>query len=341
MWSAIFSRQRGRIAGSIALVLLLGVFGYAGYMAYQYKQMTKRWYQPLGEERTEISQPGTAGAKTPSPAPPAAEPPVIPRVKPLKPFTLLLIGTDSRDGERARADTMMLAVLRPASQQVYLLSIPRDSYMNLPGKGFDKVNHALAFGGTPLLKASLEGFFQVKIDRYVTIDFDGFRKLIDELGGVEIEVKKRMKYTDPTDDTYIDLHPGRQVLNGEQALDYARYRKSDLGREDSDMERVQRQQEIVQALAQKGESLQTYLKAFRLIEILGDHVKTDLSEAEITSLLAAYHDNLQNRLVTDTLMGTDERIWRQGVRGWYYLIPKTEQQRVQQRLQAELSGQQP
>jgi LCP family protein required for cell wall assembly len=249
---------------------------------------------------------------------------------------MLLIGIDSRDGERARSDTMILASVHPAKQRAYLLSIPRDSFMKLPGRGYDKVNHAMAYGGPKLLKQSLEQFLGITIDRYMTIDFDGFRKIVDELGGVEVNVKKRMKYTDPSDDTYIDLQPGKQVLNGEQALDYARYRKSDLGREDSDYERIVRQQEILRALANKGDSMQAFFKAFKLMDILGQHVKTDLSEEEISSLLVTYYDPAKNHLETDTLRGSDQRIWRSGILGWYYLVPSEERNRVHSRLLQEL-----
>jgi LCP family protein required for cell wall assembly len=329
------SRNGKRLIFFIVFLLLLGTAGYVGYSAYHYKRMTQQWFQPIDEgQRTQIQQQSIQ----PHVQNTRPFPQLLPDGKPLKTFTLLLIGSDSRDGERARADTMILAVIRPVDQHAYLISIPRDSYMEIPGRGYDKVNHALAFGGPKLLKGSLEQFFHVKIDRYMKMDFDGFRKIVDELGGVEVNVKKRMKYSDPTDDTYIDLKPGLQTLNGEQALDYVRYRKSDLGKEDSDYERIMRQQEVLKALANKGDSVQAFVKAFQLMEILGKHVKTDLSEEEIASLLATYYDPEKNHLETDALKGTDERIWRHGIRGWYYLVPKTERQRVQKRLARELNG---
>lgn len=209
--------------------------------------------------------------------------------------------------------------------------------MELPKRGFDKVNHAMAFGGPAMVKKTLEHFFDIKIDRYVTVDFDGFRKVIDELGGVEVNIKKRMKYNDPTDDTDIDLYPGLQTLNGKQALDYARYRKSDIGREDSDYERIARQQEIIKAMANKGDSVGAFFKAFKLMEIMGRHMKTDLTEQEIASLLLTYYDPKENEISTETLAGADQRIWQNGIRGWYYLVPSKERQRVHKRIQEELA----
>lgn len=320
-------RYGKRIARYGAALVAIGLLVAVSFAAYHYKRMTREWYAPLEAET------GAPLEQTGERLPGA----LLAQAKTLKPFLLLVIGTDSRDGEKARSDTMMLAAVHPAKQRVHLVSIPRDSYMELPGTGYDKLNHAMAYGGPKLVKQSLERFFNLKIDRYVTIDFEGFRQVVDELGGVQIEVKKRMKYTDPSDDTHIDLKPGLQTLSGEQALDYARYRKSDLGREDSDYQRIARQQEIVRALADKGTSAQTLVKAFSLMDILGSHVKTDLTDQEIASLLLAYGDPEPNAVQTDTLTGADERIWHNGVLGWYHLVPKEERSRVRQLLMEALA----
>ena len=303
--------------------LTIGALLVVGYSAYQYKQMTSNWYMPIEGSAKDTAK--EAGASLPPRD-------LLTGTEPLKPFVVLMLGVDSRDGERARSDTMMLAAVHPAKQSAYLISIPRDSYMELPGKGFDKVNHAMAFGGPKLVKESLEQFLDIKIDRYVSVDFDGFRQIVDELGGVQIDVKKRMKYSDPSDGTYIDIQPGLQTLSGEQALDYARYRKSDLGKEDSDYQRISRQQEILKALANKGASAQTYSKVFSLMEIMGQHVKTDLTDLEIASLLLSYGDPTPNAIKTDTLVGQDERIWHNGILGWYHLVPSSERERVQKQI---------
>lgn len=325
---SFLKQYKKQIALHFFSFLLAGALFAIGYSAYQYKQMTEKWYAPLGGQTTGGAKQATASL------PPPRD--LLTGTEPLKPFVVMLLGVDSRDGESARSDTMMLAAVHPAKQSVYVISIPRDSYMELPGKGHDKVNHAMAFGGPKLVKESLENFLDIKIDRYVSVDFEGFRKIVDELGGVSVQVQKRMKYSDPTDDTYIDLMPGLQVLSGEQALDYARYRKSDLGKEDSDYQRINRQQEILAALAQKGASAQMYSKAFTLMEILGQHVKTDFTDQEIASLLLSYSDGTPNKIKTDTLVGQDERIWHNGIVGWYHLVPTVERERVRKQMQAAL-----
>lgn len=318
-----FLKKHGKkIAFHTISCLAIGALVAVAYTAYQYKQMTQKWYAPI--------EGGTGTVKQAAATLPPRD--LLTATEPLKPFLMLILGVDSRDGESARSDTIMLAAVHPSKQSAYLISIPRDSYMELSGKGYDKVNHAMAFGGPKMVKESLEKFLDVKIDRYMSVDFDGFRQIVDELGGVPVDVKKRMKYSDPSDDTYIDIKPGLQNLSGEQALDYARYRKSDLGKEDSDYQRINRQQEIVRALAAKGASVQAYAKAFSLMEIIGNHVKTDLTEGEIASLLLSYGDPTPNEIRTDTLIGQDERIWHNGILGWYHLVPSAERERVHQQI---------
>lgn len=326
----------------VLCVLFIALIAYLGTAFQQYKQMTQDWYEPLPQvsgssfpDKTLIMQ-ETEGPPYESSNLSAEE--LYHKEQTLQPFSMMLIGTDSREGERARSDTLLVATINPLTQQAQLISIPRDTYMKIPGKGFDKVNHATAFGGPALLKKTLENYLSIKIDRYATIDFEGFRKLIDELGGVEVTVKKRMKYTDPSDGTNIDLYPGKQELNGKQALDYARYRKSDLGHEDSDYERINRQQEIIRALANKGGSMDAFLKAFKLMDILGKHIKTDLTQDEISSLLVTYYDPKQNHLTTETIKGRDERIWNHTTLGWYYLVSSKERERIQEKIKKVLTA---
>ena len=325
-----FAKRYGkRIAFHLVSICIISMLVVVGYAAIEYRQLVRQWYVPIDGQAQQT-------AKAPSESEPVID--LTSVSTPMKPFVALILGIDSRDGERARSDTIMLAAINPGKQSAYLISIPRDSYLDIPGKGHDKVNHAMAFGGPKLVKQSLESFLGIEIDRYVSVDFDGFRKIVDELGGIPIDVKKRMKYSDPSDDTYIDLQPGMQTLNGEQALDYARYRKSDLGKEDSDYQRIARQQEIMQAIAVKGASPETLSKIHALMQIMGQHVKMDLTEGEIAALLLAYGNPGDNLFQTDTLTGRDERIWQDGVLGWYHLVPSPERQRTRQQIQAVLSS---
>lgn len=325
---SFFKRYGKQIAFHLVSWCILLLLAAVAYTVMEYRQLAEKWYMPIDGQVQDSPK------ANPQPLPPRS---LASATTPMKPFVALILGIDSRDGEAARSDTIMLAAIHPAKQSAYLISIPRDSYLNIPGRGYDKVNHAMAFGGPKLVKQSLEQFLGIEISRYVTVDFEGFRKAVDELGGVAIDVKKRMKYSDPSDDTFIDLQPGLQTLTGEQALDYARYRKSDLGKEDSDYQRIERQQEIMEALVSKGTSPEVLPKMHSLLAIMGDHVKMDLTEGEIASLLFSFSDPKDNLLKTDTLIGRDERIWHNGVLGWYHLVPSAERERVQQQIRQVLS----
>lgn len=157
---------------------------------------------------------------------------------------VLLVGSDQNPAvsTTARADTIIVASIDLIENSVFLLSIPRDSYVEIKGYGEDKINHAYAFGGIELLQDAVEQLLNVPIDYYAVVDFNGFEDIIDALGGVEIDVDKRMYYH--TYDALIDIEAGLQRLNGEQALQYVRYRADQLG----DITRVSRQQLLLKAI---------------------------------------------------------------------------------------------
>lgn len=255
----------------------------------------------------------------------------------IRPFTLLILGVDSRGESKSRSDTMMIAAINPARHRITLLSVPRDTRVKIKGQGYEKINHAMFIGGVPLVEKTLEEFLGIPIDRYITVDFEGFRRLIDSLGGIEINVKKRMKYRDPADGTSISLTPGLQVLNGEKALDYARYRKSDIARDDSDFDRIARQQEVVGAVVAKlGESL-TIDKGMKLMEMVGRHVKTDLSKEELERLATFYYENRSVKIASLSLMGRDRLLPYKGNILYFFAVSEEERSRVRKGLVQSLS----
>ena len=187
--------------------------------------------------------------------------------------TYLLVGSDGREGlsraERAklhtgkdvgkRTDTMMLLHV-PESGPTALISLPRDSYVSIPGHGKNKLNAAFAFGGPQLLIQTIENVTGVRVDNYVEIGFSGFSSIIDSLGGIEMCLPKAMK----DKDAHIDLPKGCQELDGVNALGYVRARKSDpLG----DLGRVQRQREMIGAVAGKAASPGTFLNPVRYYKL--------------------------------------------------------------------------
>ncbi|MBS3994742.1 MAG: LCP family protein, partial [Alkaliphilus sp.] len=131
-----------------------------------------------------------------------------------EPVNILIVGVDAKDtnaSEGARTDTIMLATFNPTSKLLDIISIPRDTRVKIAGrKGEDKINHAYAFGGIENAIETVEGFLNVKINYYVKVDYKGLIKLVDDIGGIEIDVPMDMKYNDPYSDPpiKIDLKKG-------------------------------------------------------------------------------------------------------------------------------------
>lgn len=194
-------------------------------------------------------------------------------------LNVLLIGEDARPGEKAaRADTIILASLDRQLGRVALVSIPRDTLVEIPGHGKNRINAALPLGGVELLRQAVGELLGVPVDRHVLVDFAGFERVVDALGGVDIEVEKDMYYR--ADDLTIDLKKGLQHLDGRQALQYVRFRHDALG----DIARAKRQQKFLQALAGQAASPATLARLPRLLPALRAAVQTDLSAAEILAL---------------------------------------------------------
>jgi len=195
-------------------------------------------------------------------------------------INVLVLGADSIPDVASRSDTMILVSVDPLTREVGAVSIPRDTRVTIAGRnGPEKINHAYAYGGAPLAVATVREFLNVPVHYYVEIDYEGFVNVIDILGGVEIDVEMPMDYEDPTQDLYIHLSAGNQVLNGEDALKYVRYRN------DSDINRIARQQKFISALTDKLFRLGTLLKAKVLADQFVQYVKTDAGSGVMAKLV--------------------------------------------------------
>ncbi len=246
-----------------------------------------------------------------------------------EPFTVLLMGTDSRgQNDRGRPDTIILAAANPKTQKVTLLSIPRDTYVEIAGRGTqDKINHAYNYGTGTMLK-TVEEFLDIPVDYYVAINFQGFEDLIDEIGGIEIDVEKRMYYR--ASDAYINLQPGLQVLNGEQALGYARFRRDAEG----DFGRNRRQQQVIRALVDQAASLRNVDNLFAMLDILGHNVQHNIPPREIPRLLAQFRNIKGSDIDSLTMEVTSMRMGPQNL--WYNLVDEEELQRLHDELAVRL-----
>lgn len=200
---------------------------------------------------------------------------------------ILLIGIDVTLNDKrqvlpfARSDALILVSLDPERNQISALSIPRDTRAQIPGRGETKINAAYAYGGPRLtIKTVQQLLLGVPIHYYVKLGAESFARIIDAIGGVEIDVEKDMKYTDQWGDLYIDLKIGRQVLDGQRAMHYIQFRHDDFG----DIGRIGRQQKMLMALFQKVKSPATVLHAPQLLRAFAENTQTNLSMKEMITL---------------------------------------------------------
>ena len=212
-----------------------------------------------------------------------------------EPVNILFLGIDARPGEtNTRSDTMMLACIDPEARKVAVISIPRDSRVDIPGP-VDKINNANAVGGPEAACRAVEKLMGTNVDYYVLTNFRGFAKMVDILGGVTIDVEKRMYY--PAED--INLYPGVQHLNGRKALAYVRFRGDALG----DIGRTERQQKFIQAFAEELLKSKTILKIPSLLPELKANVKTNMGTRTMLDLAALAVKFSPEDLVAQTLPG--------------------------------------
>ena len=215
--------------------------------------------------------------------------------------TILIMGVDVRHDDSGRSDTMMVATIDPKSDTASLLSVPRDTRVRIYGYGYDKINAAFAYGGEPLAERTVENFLGIDIDHYVIIDVSSFVKIIDAIGGIDIDVEKRMKYEDPWDDDgglVIDLFPGVQHMDGRKAVTYVRYRDSE-----GDIGRIKRQQKFIAACMDKVLSPSFIPRIPAVLKEVIEAVDTDMTMRQVLELAGSMKTAQQNGLETDMVPG--------------------------------------
>jgi LCP family protein required for cell wall assembly len=196
----------------------------------------------------------------------------------------------------ARSDMLMVAHIDFNAGTVQLLSIPRDTEAVIPGHATTKINAAHAFGGPALTAETIKDNFGIPVDHYVALDFDGFKQAIDLLGGVDCTVDKRMDYDDNWGHLHIHLMPGYQHLDGEQAMDFVRFRHSD-----SDLVRIQRQQALLTQLKQKMVEPATLAILPTLLDTIDAHVSSDMNNTQKIALAGFLHSLPQQSVTMVTL----------------------------------------
>lgn len=185
-------------------------------------------------------------------------------------LNILLLGVDQRKNEPARSDTLMVAMLNLKDKKVQVMSIPRDTRVKIEGlKNRTRINHAHSNGGVELTQKTVEQLLGVPIHNFVETNFDGFENIIDVIGGVNLDVEKRMYY--PAED--INLRKGSRKLDGHDALSYVRYRSDGKG----DLPRIERQHKFLKALVDEILQAKTILKLPKIAGELHRNLNTDMS----------------------------------------------------------------
>ncbi|SDM69038.1 LCP family protein [Sediminibacillus halophilus] len=248
-------RKKRRRFIAIFLLLILAIGGYSVYQWYQAKstaeeKQPKEEFEFHGAEETADN------------------------------FNVLMMGDDSRGDEPARTDTIMIAHYDSSSKRPKIVSIMRDTYVEIPGHGYNKINAAYAIGGPDLLRETISHNFGVDLHYYAIVGFEGFVDVVNTIAPDGIEATVTPEMTQDKKALGIQLEEGTQKLNGEELLAYARFRHD----EKSDFGRVQRQQEVIQKLTDKVKSVSTVTKLPELVGFAQGYIDTNVRTGLITSM---------------------------------------------------------
>lgn len=220
-----------------------------------------------------------------------------------EPFTILLMGIDSTDevltkNAIANGDTLILITFNPKTLNATMLSIPRDSYVPIScwsGKPENKITHAAAYGNDCMIN-TIQDYFDVNIDYYAKINFKGLVKLVDAVGGVEVDVPKQLCTDDSSRGDQVCINEGHQTLNGEQALVFARNRKQLA---DGDFGRAKHQQEIIMALVNKMKDIKDLKTFMKILDTISNSLDTNLTTKQILSFYDVGKDIIKKSLSSD------------------------------------------
>ncbi|WP_404454350.1 LCP family protein [Virgibacillus necropolis] len=239
-------------------------------------------------------------------------------------INVLLLGVDQRENDVGRSDTMILMSLNPKTNKMIMVSIPRDTYVEIPDRGMDKINHAYAFGGIDLSVKTVEKAFDIPVHFYVKVNMEGFKQGIDALGGVTVTNDQAFSQGGETFET------GSIHLSGEEALKYIRMRKGDPR---GDLGRNERQRSVIKAAMEEAASFTSITKVSDILSILGDNVTTNLNMEKMQTLFSDYRDTRKN-IKTLEISGSGDMI--NGV--WYYIVPDQEMNRITQTIKEHMQA---
>ncbi|KAA0835945.1 LCP family protein [Bacillus paralicheniformis] len=249
-------RKRRKIIKRLFTLMLLVIIAAAGYTYFEYKKGLSESDGDFKEDgQFEFNGDGSD----------------------LDEVNILVLGIDSRGEDHSRSDSMMVIHYNKKQKQPKLISIMRDSYVDIPGYDKQKVNAAYAYGGPELVRKTLKESFDLDINYYAIIDFKGFAKIVDAVApdGIEVDVPKKMSYG-----IGMTLQPGKQILHGDRLLGYVRFRHD----RESDFGRVRRQQEIFSELQKEAMSIGNIAQLPKLWGLVDPYIETNIPNGVIFSL---------------------------------------------------------
>jgi LCP family protein required for cell wall assembly len=304
----------------VSLIGLLGFILVSGIsankspnLAYTYAMQTRQAmegtdvtptpFQPVADNPDEPSNPEV-------PSKPGTDPEIEPtpttRVlkKPEGQVNIILLGSDARPDEGGfRTDIIVWVSLNPKDGYVSAVSFPRDLYVNIPGYGENRINVAFPRGGFDLLADTFEDNFGVRPDNYLMVDFNGFKSIINNLGGITVQTQRGLSDTCAkwiNSSGYCSVGPGPVHMNGELALWYARSRYST-----NDIDRARRAQEVIEAIFNRLMSFDIILKAPDLYQAYINYVDTNIKLSDVLGLLPLANEVYKNGDIRSYVIGYD------------------------------------
>ncbi|WP_307586013.1 LCP family protein [Paenibacillus wynnii] len=309
-----------RLGRAILIFFIIAVLAVAGYFTYLYMKLDQ------GVLDTGVNKP--------------VAPEQSAKVKPL---TMLLLGTDNRPKHASSlTDVIMVVTLNPVTKSATIVSLPRDTYVELNGYKKDKINayysrfkkreKTSGLSAEDEMKTMMGKYLDIKVDYVTILDFQAFREVVDALKGVNVNISDDMCYTDSVDGTDINLKKGPAKLNGDKALDYVRYRKSNCEpktKGSDDFERNKRQSEVLHSMIDKMQSIGGVVKIGRVLDAVDNNMKTDIERDQFKDMIAQYYKISKNDVEFKPVTGT----WRSP----YVYINEEELDAAKQSLQDRLT----
>ncbi|SDI42365.1 LCP family protein [Natribacillus halophilus] len=291
------------ILGIAASVLILAAGGFALYLYFSVTSTADEMHSPIEREFSELRPEGV-------------------NVEEEEPLSFLLLGVDAEDETSGRTDTIIVMTVNPEDESMKMLSIPRDTLVDIVGRdGEDKINHAYAFGGAEMAINTVENFLDVPIDYVATINMDGFEEMVDAVGGVTVSNEMAFEQGG------TQFSEGDLELDGEDALSFVRMRdddpRGDAGRND-------RQREVIEGVLAEGAQLSSVTRVGSILDSVGSNVETNAEWDDITDMIG--YESSRHDIEQMTLSGEGTRI--DGI--YYELIDDGEVAEASQELREHL-----